>query len=499
VHRALAVRVLLIEDAESDAALVERTLSAHGYEVTTTRVEDEGGLEDALAEGSYDLCISDYALLNLDAMAALATIRRLSPDLPFIVVSGSITEVRAVNAMRAGAQDCISRRHLARLGPAVDRALDEADRHRLHLATEAARAQLAAEARSSERRFQSLIAAMEDVVFSVDADVRYTGVYGRGNELGFRPESVIGKRPEEVLPTALATLHETAYTKALTGEPVVFDWAMACPTGMRHYQTSVSPLRNDSGEVCSLVGVTREITRQKEIQEQLLLSERLAIVGSMTASLTHELNNPLTSLLLNLECLVGQSPEVPELADAWAAARRLLDIITDVKLISRAADTRHGSVDICALLDSTARLAGPQLRHRAILVKEYPPVVVAVQGNESRLGQVFLNLIVNAAQAILPGNADTNTVRLVVSTDAISTTVEVTDTGVGMSREVLARLFTPFFTTKPAGVGSGIGLSISKRIIDSVGGRIEVESSVGRGTTFRVIFPLVPPSDETPT
>ena len=195
---------------------------------------------------------------------------------------------------------------------------------------------------------------------------------------------------------------------------------------------------------------------------------------------------------------MAQSGQVSApLADAWAAARRLLDIITDVKLLSRAADARRGRVDICSLLDSTARLAAPQLRHRALVVKDYPGTPAEVQGNESRLGQVFLNLIVNAAQAIPPGNADANAVRLVVRTDAISTTVEVIDTGTGMSREVLARLFTPFFTTKPAGLGSGIGLSISKRIVDSVGGRIEVESEVDHGTTFRVIFPSVPAGDDT--
>jgi signal transduction histidine kinase len=249
--------------------------------------------------------------------------------------------------------------------------------------------------------------------------------------------------------------------------------------------------------VNSLVGVTRDITRQKEMQEQLLLSERLAVVGSMTASLAHELNNPLTSLLLNLECMVSESPQVAEpLADAWAAARRLLEIITDVKLLSRAADARHGSVDVCSLLDSTVRLAAPQLRHRAHIVKDYPDTAPRVIGNESRLGQVFLNLIVNAAQAMPPGDADANSLRMVVRSDAISTTVAITDTGVGMPREVLARLFTGFFTTKPAGVGSGIGLSISKRIVESVGGRIEVESEVGRGTTFRVIFPAVPAGDD---
>jgi signal transduction histidine kinase len=204
-------------------------------------------------------------------------------------------------------------------------------------------------------------------------------------------------------------------------------------------------------------------------------------------------------LLLNLECLVSQSEHIAEpLVDACEAARRLLDIITDVKLLSRAADLRQGSVDLCSLLDSTARLAAPQLRHRAHVLKEYPDHPVLVQANESRLGQVVLNLIVNAAQAIPPGNADNNSVRLVVREEEICTVVEIIDTGVGMPREVLARLFTPFFTTKPAGVGSGIGLSISKRIVDSIGGRIEVESEVGRGTTFRVILPAPSLGDGSP-
>ncbi len=501
-RRALLVRVLLIQDVETDAALVLRALAAHGYQVTSTRVEDGAALEAALAGGSWELCISDYELARLDLAGALATVRRHLPDVPFIVVSGPLSgspsEERAVTVMRAGAQDCISIQHLTRLGPAVDRELDEAESRRIRPDPDEARRLLVAEARGGERRFQSLIAAMEDVVFSVDTNLRYTGVYGRGSELGFQVDGVVGKRPHEVLVGALANLHETAYARALAGEPVVFDWSIEKPTATRHYQTSVSPVRNDAGQVSGLVGVTREITRQKEMQEQLLMSERLATVGSMTASLAHELNNPLTSLLLNLECLINQAPPSDPLTDAWTAARRLLDIITDVKLLSRAADLRHGSVDICSLLDSTARLAAPQLRHRAQLIKEFPEDGVLVQGNESRLGQVFLNLIVNAAHAIPPGNADQNSVRLVVSADETSTTVEIIDTGVGMPRQVLARLFTPFFTTKPAGVGSGLGLSISKRIVDSVGGRIEVESEVGHGTTFRVILPSAPPSAADP-
>lgn len=370
---------------------------------------------------------------------------------------------------------------------AVERELDEAENRRQH--------------RETERRFRSLISAMDDVVFSVDLEKRYTGLYGRRPHVVDGAASAVGKLASDVLPPRLASIHDAAYAKALSGEPVVFDWShLGADETTHHYQTSVSPTRDESGAVTGLVGLTRDTTPQHEMQEQLLQSERLAIVGSMTASLTHEINNPLTFLLLNLETLVAESNPVPEaLSDAWSAARRVLDIVSDVKLIARAADARHGTVDVCTLLDSTAKLVGPELRHRAQLVKEYgDSCPLLVRANESRLGQVFLNLMVNAAQAIPAGNVDKNFVRLVVRAEPDAAVVEIVDTGVGMPREVVSRLFTPFFTTKPAGVGSGIGLSISKRIVDSLGGHIEVESEVGRGTTFRVTLPGVRAGDDAP-
>jgi len=146
-------------------------------------------------------------------------------------------------------------------------------------------------------------------------------------------------------------------------------------------------------------------------------------------------------------------------------------------------------VDVRLVLDSAVRLSWNEIRHRAKLVKSYG-AVPPVDASESRLGQVFLNLIVNAAQAIPEGKADENEIRLVttVGTDG-DVVIEVHDTGHGMSPEVIERLFTPFFTTKPVGFGTGLGLSICHRIVSSLGGEITVESKPGRGSMFRVSLP----------
>jgi CheY-like chemotaxis protein/anti-sigma regulatory factor (Ser/Thr protein kinase) len=133
-------------------------------------------------------------------------------------------------------------------------------------------------------------------------------------------------------------------------------------------------------------------------------------------------------------------------------------------------------------------MASTEIRHRARLVRDYTEPL-GVSANEGRLGQVFLNLLVNAAQAIPEGDVERNEIRVVTRSHAEGVAIEVRDTGSGMSPEHLEKLFEPFFTTKPVGVGTGLGLSICQDIVSGFGGRMEVESEVGRGTLFRVILP----------
>jgi signal transduction histidine kinase len=242
---------------------------------------------------------------------------------------------------------------------------------------------------------------------------------------------------------------------------------------------------------------------QKKMQAQLMISERMASMGTLAAGVAHEINNPLACVMANLDLAaedvveraeklgaMAEFSEVREdLRDAREAVEQIRNIVRDLKIFSRSEEEKTGPVDIRRVMDSTLRMAWNEIRHRARLVKNYGKTP-SVEASESRLGQVFLNLVVNAAQAITEGRADNNEIRISTSTDPSGDVViEIADTGPGMPPDVLARLFTPFFTTKPVGVGTGLGLSICHGIVTGFGGSIEVKSEVGRGTAFRISLP----------
>jgi signal transduction histidine kinase len=249
--------------------------------------------------------------------------------------------------------------------------------------------------------------------------------------------------------------------------------------------------------------------QQRKMQEQLLISERMASVGTLAAGVAHEINNPLSAVFANLELMVKDLTQVSEelqlqdrlaeifdlLKDAREGADRLRHIVRDLKVFSRSSDEeRRTPVNLRRVLESSLRMAWNEIRHRARLVKDYAEVP-SVKANEARLGQVFLNLIVNAAQAIQEGNAEQNVIRVATRLDTGlgRIVVEVRDSGSGIPPENLARIFDAFFTTKPAGVGTGLGLPICHRIVSGLGGEIRVQSQVGKGTMFQV---LLPPSPE---
>ncbi|MBV9948326.1 MAG: response regulator [Myxococcales bacterium] len=263
----------------------------------------------------------------------------------------------------------------------------------------------------------------------------------------------------------------------------------------------------------AVVVVAQDVTERAEFQHQLLQRDRMAALGTLSAGVAHEINNPLTYLLVNLEfvlrrlrALSASDDPIGELtAEAGAAgsaltglvqslqqavdgANRVRQIVRDLLTFSQGNVEQRGAVDVRGILESAIQMGWHELRHRARLVKnlaEVPPV----DANEARLGQVFLNLLVNAAQAVPEGHADENEIRVVTRTDERgSAVVEVSDSGVGIAPEDMPRIFDPFFTTKGEG-GTGLGLAISHGTVKDMGGEIQVESAPGQGTTFRVVLP----------
>ena len=238
-------------------------------------------------------------------------------------------------------------------------------------------------------------------------------------------------------------------------------------------------------------------------RDKLVQSEKLASIGQLAAGVAHEINNPLTAVVAGLELAsILMTDPLPNAAEIQALLQevsegvgRVRAIVQDLRLFSRADDDPQSPIRLRPIIESTLRMAQNEIRHRARLRTSYEPAPL-VKANESRLGQVFLNLIMNAAQAIPEGHAEDNELRVSLSTTHEGEALlEITDTGVGMSPEVQRRIFEPFFTTKPAGIGTGLGLAICLRIINNFQGRIEVQSAVGEGTSFRVYLPSAP---ETP-
>jgi signal transduction histidine kinase/CheY-like chemotaxis protein len=248
----------------------------------------------------------------------------------------------------------------------------------------------------------------------------------------------------------------------------------------------------------------RDTTGRRQTEAQLFATDRLASVGTLAAGVAHEINNPLAAVIANLELATADlvasgigGELLEEVRDAREAADRVRLIVRDLRLFSRAEEARRRLVDVREVLDSTLRMAWHEIRHRARLVKAFDDVP-NVEANEARLGQVFLNLVINAAHAIPEGRAETNQIRVATRHEDERVVIEIADTGVGMSSELLQQVFTPFFSTRPAGIGTGLGLPICRRLVEDIGGELRVASKPGKGSTFTVLLPVAEQPNDPP-
>jgi len=247
----------------------------------------------------------------------------------------------------------------------------------------------------------------------------------------------------------------------------------------------------------------QSLQQLQEAQNQLLRADRLATVGRLAAGVGHEINNPLAYILSNLRYLQeelhrtdGTASEeewremLAAVTEACEGAERVQFIVQDLKQFVRPDDATLGPVVLGPVVRGAAKMAGHEIHPRARLIEDCADVP-PVRGNAARLSQVLLNLLINAAHAIEPGQVDRNEIRVVARRSAPGhVTLAVSDTGCGIPPENLSRIFEPFFTTKPVGVGTGLGLPVCQEIITSLGGELRVESQPGQGTTFRITLPI---------
>ena len=277
-----------------------------------------------------------------------------------------------------------------------------------------------------------------------------------------------------------------------------------CGNG-RDVDDSAAPIVDVQGETLGGVVVFRDITERKRLEARLSVAERMASIGTMAAGMAHEINNPLAAVLGNVSyALEGLNRVAPlfagesenglrdaleALRDAEEAGSRIMRIIEDLKRLSRLERVDRELLDLPDVVDAAIRVCEHQIRHCATLQRRFGTTPF-VRAAESQLVQVLTNLLVNAAQAIGQGKASQEQIEIkTCSDDSGNAVIEVTDTGPGISKAELSRIFDPFYSSKPIGRGMGLGLSISHNIITSLDGEITVESTPGVGTTFRIVLP----------
>jgi PAS domain S-box-containing protein len=244
-----------------------------------------------------------------------------------------------------------------------------------------------------------------------------------------------------------------------------------------------------------VVGVFVDITERKTLQARVAASERMAALGTLAAGVGHEINNPLTYVVLTLEMMErelanGHTAEslLPLIERARYGAQRVGTVVRDLQSLARPPSGDATPVDPVAVIERCLQITDHQIRHRARVIRELvstPPV----RASEDRLVQVVLNLILNAVQALPQGNADAHWIKIATSSADGRVIIEVSDNGVGIAAADLAHIFDAFFTTKAPGEGTGLGLSISRSIVAGLGGEIDVESEPGRGSRFQINLP----------
>ncbi len=328
----------------------------------------------------------------------------------------------------------------------------------------------------------------------------------------------LGRDRQQVMDeTFLDLLHETyretmrswLVADADTGRRTTAEYGFVRPDGARvMLQLTPMWLSSFAGRPARAF-IARDISEVKQTQADLLLADRMMTVGALAAGVAHEINNPMSYVIGNLHYALSvlTQPDFPEGADlqelrssmdeALDGAERVSRIVKNFHTFSRAdQNNAMKALSLTSVVESALTATFIQIRRKAELVKDLGPTP-AVVGDEARLGQVVLNLILNAVQALPDNQSTAHVIEIRTYEDQGQAVFRISDSGPGIAPQVLNHVFDPFFTTKPIGVGTGLGLSIAHSIVRQLGGHIDVESELGKGTTFTVrLPPLASPADE---
>lgn len=475
------VKILLIDDDEDEFIQIRDLLAElpggeKKYDLHWKSSYD-GGLQ-ALRTDSFDVCLLDYRLGALSGLDLLQESQNLSLEVPFILLTGHADLEVDMEALRAGAADFLVKNQLT--APLLDRAIRYSRKHAYDLK------RLSEQAESFKTLFNSTVEGIlvhrEGVIMDSNA--------GACEIFGYRPEQLVGMPLSRLLQPEEQD-HFQDYISSPPKRRVEFHGRKANEDEV-FLEISSRPvvLR---GQTVSLMAV-RDLTERKQMEAQILQQDRLASLGLLASSLAHEIGNPLGVMRGRAEMCMEQSQDEvkADLGIIVGQIDRISKLVRSLLQVARGSQTEASAtaIDVLPVLDSVLDLIKHEIERKGIQLEVKISGFHMMVAEEGPLSQVFLNLLVNSVHAIgeacTQGRNSSHKIQIQIEDKQAYSEIKISDTGCGISEKNLSQLFKPFFTTKAVGIGTGLGLATSYKLIQSWGGSIAAQSKWGEGTSFSI-------------
>ena len=498
----MKVNVLLVDDERQFVETLAMRMEVRDFHVATACSGEEALAY--LRDHDVDVAVLDMFMPGLSGMDTLRELKKIRPHTEVILLTGHATVEAAVEGMRLGAFDYLVKpTEIDQMVEKVNRAHRRKLRHleeevqRQSVALELSQQELA----KSEKLYKSLVESAEDAILNVDARGEIISINRYGARiLGYTRRGIVGKTISEVFPGPSGreiTRLVSEVFESRAGHRANFEIAVGGKEYFFHI--NLTPIR-EGDNVASVLILGHDITSQKQMEDQMFHTEKLASLGQLAAGVAHEINNPLAIILGFSEVLSERMPEnSEELKIIKTIERQGLNckkIVENLMTFARAPEKTQHDTDINRSIEILLEVVKGTILNKKVKIQlSLGEELPRVGGDADQLQQVFLNLINNAVLAMPQGGRLMISTRLNPSHNRVQ--VRFADTGTGIKKEHLAKIFDPFFTTRKVGEGTGLGLSVSYAIIHKFGGTISCESKTKEeagdqesGTAFTISLPL---------
>jgi len=497
------LHILHLEDDPQAVGLIKKTLEATGIICAITCVQNRDDFVAALEQGGMALILSDFSLPTFDGLSALKIVRARWPSVPLIIVSGTLGEEQAIESLKSGATDYVLKERLSRLVPAVHRAMQEVKERAGNRRTEVELHQI-----KEQLRILFSQSPIGIALVAVDGHPALTNEALQGM-LGYTGEELSRMPFREFTHPEDCAKDLQLYQQLVQGlrKDYQLEKRYIRKDGQvvwTHLTVSVVP--EAAGQTGFAIAMVEDITARRELEKKFIEAQKMEVIGHLAAGVAHDFNNIIAIIMGYTDLTIhefGDNAEIKSrLETIQSTAERAAGLTRQLLIFSRKQTVLPVVLDINVVVQELEKML-----HRLIDEKIEMEIVPGkeigrVKADSGYVGQVLMNLVINARDAMPEGGKltiATNNVTLeetyarehtgVIPGDYVM--VSVGDTGVGMTDDVKAHLFEAFFTTKPKGKGTGLGLATCQTIIQQSGGHIVVDSVIGQGATFHVYFPRV--------